>query len=144
MNSILAQSATRHYPIDDRWLAAHGGDNYVDIMEIRQNPSQSAYLQWMMGQGFITSYIQEQVKASFVDSGIRVGDGDSGNDIRGIMFDDSYIDDNEYSASINHPERYRRIYAKGTTARKISFVGVGSKSYDSIEHTTINANGVVQ
>lgn len=145
MSTFLTQSATRHYKIDDRWLEAHNGANdYVDIMEIRQNPSQSAYLQWMLAQGFITSYVQEQVRASFVDNGIRVGDDDHGNDIRGIMFDENHIDDNEYAATINHPERYRRIYARGTTARMISFVGIGSKMYDNTDHSTINANGVVQ
>lgn len=142
----LVQSATRHYPIEDAWFEEFANDPnaYVDIMEIRQNPTQSAYLQWLIANVAGRSYSQEQQRASFIDNGIRVGDCDSGDHLRGFMKDEDYIANNKYSAGTNHSERWKRFYAQGTTARGIWFVGFGSKTYDNTDFSTINAAGVVQ
>jgi len=142
------QPSTRHYAIDNAWLDIFAGDEdaYVDIMEIRTDPSQSAYLQWLVARGTLTEedYVREQQRASFEDNGIRVGNTTDGNDVRGWMRDEAYIDTSDYLATLNHPDVWRRIYANGTTARRIWFMGFGSRLYDNTGHTTINQSGVVQ
>jgi len=132
------QPSTRHYAIRDEWIDAQVGNPnaYVDILEIRQNPTQSKYLQWLVNQGIIpvADYVTEQQKASFVDNGLRVGDIDGGQgsiaDISGWMKDEKYRDSNSYLLGINHTDVYVRIYAEHTTARNIWFLGFGSTAYD--------------
>jgi hypothetical protein len=61
--------------------------------------------------------------ASFIDNGLRIGESENGDNLRGIMKGNEYVTTQEYVGGINHPERYRRIYRTGTSVRGIWFVG---------------------
>jgi len=123
--SVLAQSAARHYPIDDDWLDEFVNDRnrYVDIIEIRNQNSQ--YIQDLISMGKNVNVVQESQRACFILNGIRVGDTDGGKYVRGIMEGEDYVDRNKYAELIDHPERFKRIYSFGTEARHIWFVGYG-------------------
>ena len=133
------QPATRHYRVSNAWLQANANDNdaYVDIMEIRKSPSQSAYIQWLIANDNLNenNVVREQQRAGFEDNGIRVGSVDGGQgtqaNIRGWMWDETYTDVNTYDTGVNHRDTYRRIYAHDTTARDIWFLGFGAKTYDN-------------
>ncbi len=130
--SVRAQAASRRYVIDDDWLQEYGenGENpdrskYVDLYEISTEPENSQYLTDLIAMGKNIDRAQEQLKASFLSNGIRVGDDDDGPYIEGILEDESpaWRNKNKYVGGINHPERYRRIWAYRTTARHIQFCG---------------------
>jgi hypothetical protein len=149
--SVKAKSASVHYPVSDVWLNASGSDvpDYCDIMEIRNEqtgnqalPSnalhgaptyqQSAYLTWVLANNpnvfrrldGSTPTRQDHVNAArFIDNGIRVGNDDDGNNLRGVMLESNILDTGEYVGGVNHPERYRRIYRSGTEIRGFRFVG---------------------
>ena len=144
--SVMARSASCCYPISNEWLRAQGNDvpDYVDIDEIRLEAKpghpKSAYLTWVLAND---PTLENKVKrmdgktltrddhialASFIDNGIRIGAiADSpteiGNDVRGILKGQNVITRQEYAGYINHPERYRRIYRRGTNVENFWFVG---------------------
>ena len=145
------QSFTRHYPIDDDWLALYtrGGtlennSRYVDIDEIRKNPQGSQYLLDLVTMGKSVDFTMEKIRASFVDNGTFVGDNDNGKYIDGQLMDDTYRDKQKYAEGIEHPVRYKKIYAWETTARHIWFTGFGSWVYDNTDYSPINAQGIPQ
>jgi hypothetical protein len=143
---------TKCYPISDVWLNTQSEDapEYCDILEIRNDPSmnvqqpddalelptnypQSSYLTWVLANdpnvlvrtdGTPASRQEHIIAARFnVDSGIRVGDTDPGNNIRGILRENNHITIGEYYGGIDHGEIYTRIYRDGTSVEKLWFLG---------------------
>jgi len=141
--SVLARSASCCYPVSNKWLIATGSDvpDYVDINEIRQDADpghpKSAYLTWVLANdaavfkrldGTNPSRSDHQAAANFIDNGIRIGAvADSpteiGNDIKGVLKNNTIITKQEYAGYISHPERYQRIYRKGTNVENFWFLG---------------------
>ena len=149
--SVLARSGSVCYPISNAWLRearSSSAPDYVDIVEIRNETlpgyPQSAYLTWVLNNdpflrsgganhltkldGSALTRDNHRALAKFIDNGIRIGAiADSpteiGNDVTGVLFNSNYITRQEYAAYINHPERYRRIYRRGTNVENFWFVG---------------------
>lgn len=148
----LVQASTRHYKISDAWLDLYHNDKnrYVDIDEIRKNPSASQYLQDLIAMGIITEadLIVHQKRASFIDNGFVVGyihDDDDDTDyltVRGEMAEDHYVDTMQLLPTYAYSYVYKRIYAHGTAARDITFLGVLSKTYDGTDNRTISNTGI--
>jgi len=134
--SVKAQAAGKRYTINNEWLIRYteGGDDadrsrYVDVLEIKDRPANSQYLQDLIAMNIITTddLTNEQRKASFFHNGVRIGDDDDGQDVDGVLEEETPRERTiqKYVGGINHPERFRRIYAWGTNARYISFCGYG-------------------
>ena len=129
----LYEGRNRRYVIENDWLNLYGigGANenrsaYIDIQEIKINPSASAYLQQIVALRGITNttkfYADEQVKASFFPNGFHVGDVDDGSDVRGCLRNEVTPYTLEYPAG-EYDQAFRRVYAFGTRARNIAFMG---------------------
>jgi len=121
------QSTTRHYPISNKWLEKYENDKdrYIDIVEIRAAPQTSQYLIDLVSMGEIgaTDYIQHGQMASFIDNATFVGESGF---IKSIRADEYFKDRQPFAGGVIHPIRLRRVYAHNTTARYISFEGIGS------------------
>jgi hypothetical protein len=141
----------RCYPISDVWLRTQdeSAPAYCDIQEIRNDPHSnvrqpenvlvgapnypsSAYLTWVLANdptvftlldGSVPTRKDHITAALFDDDGIRVGDTDIGNNIRGVLKNNTIITVGEYFGGVNYNEVYRRIYRKGTTVEKLWFMG---------------------
>ena len=142
--STIARSASCCYPVSNVWLTSQGTDvpDYVDIDEIRLEAKpghpKSAYLTWVMSNdptignnlkkmdGKRLTRDDHVAMVQFIDNGIRIGSNDSagiGNDVRGVLKGQNVITRNEYAGYINHPERYRRLYRRGTSIENFWFMG---------------------
>lgn len=143
---------TKCYPVSDVWLTSTREDApaYCDIIEIRNDPAtrvqqpetflrqptnytRSAYLDWVLQHdpnilrrpdGMPASREEHIIAAQFIDSGIRVGDLDTGNNIEGILKESNNIVIGEYDGGIIHGDTFFRIYRNGTTVEKLWFIGV--------------------
>jgi len=131
----LIKGASRRYRIDNEWLELYKNNakKYVDVAEIAKNPEKSQYLADLNDPATLNRKVnlaQEGARASFWVNGFAVGDDEDGNQVRGIYLedDDAYIHRRPVIGGIEHPTRYRRVYAHGTTGRDIEFLGVGKKS----------------
>ncbi|MGW8324066.1 MAG: hypothetical protein ACWGNI_00090 [Desulfobacterales bacterium] len=141
----------RCYPISDKWLTTQSEDapEYCDIMEIRNDPHgnvhqpdnvlhgapdypSSAYLTWVLANdprvftlmdGSTPTRMDHIRAASFEDEAIRIGDTDNGNNVRGILKNNTIITVGEYFGGVNYDEVYRRIYRDGTEVEKFWFIG---------------------
>jgi len=125
----ITKSVSRHYRINDDWLDKYAADEtrYVDIFDIYDNPTSSQYLQDLVAMGVEIDFERERAKVSFWGNGTRINN--ELKTIKGVYEEDSLldVDSRTYFGFYNHPERYRRIYAHGTTARGIDILGVGTK-----------------
>ena len=135
---VIAISADKHYPVSEAWLKTDGvtgKPEYVDIREVIMGNGTSAYVDWVIANDSacpITIKSESLQKnrylhaaaATMTLNGIRIGETGSGGEITGRLKNDTFTDKGKYVGGINHPERYGRIYRKGTTARHIWFVGI--------------------
>jgi len=143
---------TKCYPISNVWLDSDREDApaYCDIIEIRNDPAtrveqpdtflrqptnypRSAYLDWVLTHdpnvlrrpdGMPASREEHIIAAKFIDTGIRVGNTDGGDNIEGILKESNHITIGEYDAGITHEDTYVRIYSDNTQARRLWFLGV--------------------
>jgi len=129
---VISISADRHYPVSAAWLKSGDGPEYVDIREVLLGDGTSAYVDWVIandaacpitvkGESLAKNRSMHSAAANITLNGIRVGENGT---ITGRMKNDTFVDKNEYSGGVNHPERWGRIYRKGTTAKQIWFVGI--------------------
>jgi len=132
MAEQLIKGASRRYVISNRWLDEYSGDRtrFVDVVQIKDDPNNSQYLTDLINLGITIDRAQEQMRAAFWINGFAYGDDDDGTDVRYILEedDDAYIHTRGVIAEIEHPMRVRRVYARGTQARDIEFLGVAKKS----------------
>jgi hypothetical protein len=138
--SVLARSASRHYPISDAWLATEDdAPNYVDFREIIEK--NSAYVDWVIandpncpitqsGLSLQKNRDLHAMACNFEMNGIRIGEASRGPDVVGRLLGDTFTDKGKYAGGIDHPERYGRIYRQrgwqnnnGTFARHVWWVG---------------------
>ena len=126
--AVIARAANRVYPISEAWFKSEDADvpKYVDVREILNK--ESAYVDWVIAND--PNLVSPNTKAghsaamNFTLNGIRVGETDKGPEIHGRFKGNTFDTSLKYVGGINHPERYSRIYRKGTLARHLAFVGV--------------------
>lgn len=139
------------YPISNVWLRTTDSNAplYCDINEIRNDPHgnvsqpsnalrgptlypSSAYLTWVLANdpnvflkedGSPATRMDHILASRFEDYGIRVGDLDGGNNIRGILKLNHIITTGEYVGGLVHDDVYRRVYRKGTEVKYFWFLG---------------------
>lgn len=156
MSAGITRASTMRFPIEDAWFERYKNtddtdDHYVDIREMRAygQGGTCAYFADLIAQRWYTQaecLAMSAYVSAMVVNGIHVGDGDHGNDIRGYLWDEPQDAEwlhygwyweagapnrqrrhHEFVDEIEHPVSFVRIYARGTKARDIAFLGVPSQ-----------------
>ena len=133
MAEQLIKGASRRYVISNWWLDEYREDKsrFVDVIEIKDKPENSQYLQDLIAHGVNIDLDREQMRASFWINGFAVGDTDDKGDKVNCVYEEddlAYNHVRSFIGAIEHPVRVRRVYPRYTQARDIEFLGVAKKS----------------
>jgi predicted aminopeptidase len=113
--SVLNKSASRHYALTDKWLDDNSGteSKYYDILDTKEGSN---------AEVATADVVRAQQKADFYATGIIV---QTAGFVQGFLMEETTNDVDTYylAAGVVHPLRFRRIYANGTTARGVKWIG---------------------
>ena len=121
------ESADRSFRISDTWLnaKANDADAYCDLVEIISGSS--SYLSWVVANdGQVEADVRQE--AMLQATAIIAYNTASGDAVKCRLAADHRTRTRDLIASVTYPFAVVRVYAKGTTARRIEFLGNGQSN----------------